>query len=117
MREYPECFSDLAKKGVETFGASLTAFPLRDPQDVAILETLNAIRGKFKAIVAALGMHRHLRVKEAEVAALMADPVGWGAASTTIATSVLNFLSTRNWCSVPTASMEEIGIAFGPTLL
>ena len=64
VREDPECFSDRAKKGVETFGASLAAFPLRDPQDVAILETLNAIMGKFKAIVAALGMHREYNALE-----------------------------------------------------
>jgi hypothetical protein len=35
----------------------LRSFPIDDPLDETILETLNQVRGKFKTVVALLGMH------------------------------------------------------------
>ena len=57
VREDPECFSERAKKGIASFGAALESFPIDDPLNEEILEILNTVRGKFKTVVALLGMH------------------------------------------------------------
>lgn len=64
VREDPECFSPRAQKAIAGFGQMLTSFPIHDPLDEAILETLNAVRGKFKTVVALLGMHHEYNPQE-----------------------------------------------------
>mgnify|MGYP006092561599 CR=1 FL=1 len=58
IEEEPGCFSERARKGAEQFGNILTQFPIHDPLNPEILEILNMVRGKFKTVVALLGMHR-----------------------------------------------------------
>ena len=55
--EDPGCFSERARRGIAAFGDMLRSFPIDDPLDEEILETLNQVRGKFKTVVALLGMH------------------------------------------------------------
>ena len=57
VKEDPECFSERARRGIDAFGKMLRSFPIDDPLDETILETLNQVRGKFKTVVALLGMH------------------------------------------------------------
>ena len=57
VKEDPECFSERARRGIDAFGKMLQSFPIDDPLDERILETLNQVRGKFKTVVALLGMH------------------------------------------------------------
>ena len=57
VKEDPECFSERARRGIDAFGKMLRSFPIDDPLDEMILETLNQVRGKFKTVVALLGMH------------------------------------------------------------
>ena len=53
--EDPGCFSE--RRGIAAFGDMLRSFPIDDPLNEEILETLNQVRGKFKTVVALLGMH------------------------------------------------------------
>lgn len=55
--EDPGCFSERARRGIAAFGDMLRSFPIDDPLNEEILETLNQVRGKFKTVVALLGMH------------------------------------------------------------
>ena len=64
VREDPECFSERAKKGIASFGAALESFPIDDPLNEEILEILNTVRGKFKTVVALLGMHHEYNPAE-----------------------------------------------------
>ena len=41
--------------GIAAFGDMLRSFPIDDPLDEEILETLNQVRGKFKTVVALPG--------------------------------------------------------------
>ena len=50
MREDADCFSARAQKAITGFGAMLTSFPMNDPLNEEILETLHAVRGKFKTV-------------------------------------------------------------------
>ena len=64
VAEDPECFTERARRGVESFGSAVRAFPIDDPLNEEILEILNAVRGKFKTVVALLGMHHEYNPKE-----------------------------------------------------
>ena len=48
---------DYSTRGIAAFGDMLRSFPIDDPLNEEILETLNQVRGKFKTVVALLGMH------------------------------------------------------------
>eukprot|EP00227_Mantoniella_beaufortii_P005755 CAMPEP_0197615314 /NCGR_PEP_ID=MMETSP1326-20131121/59967_1 /TAXON_ID=1155430 /ORGANISM="Genus nov. species nov., Strain RCC2288" /LENGTH=174 /DNA_ID=CAMNT_0043184195 /DNA_START=303 /DNA_END=829 /DNA_ORIENTATION=- len=67
VKEDPECFSERARKGIASFGAMLETFPISDPLNEEILETLNGVRGKFKTIVALLGMHHEYNPQETKL--------------------------------------------------
>lgn len=66
-REDPECFSARAQKGIAAFGQMLSTFPINDPLNEEILEILNAVRGKFKTVVALLGMHHEYNPQESKL--------------------------------------------------
>ena len=51
-------------KAITAFGTMLVSFPINDPLNEEILETLNAVRGKFKTVVALLGMHHEYNPQE-----------------------------------------------------
>ena len=57
-------FTERARRGVESFGSAVRAFPIDDPLNEEILDILNAVRGKFKTVVALLGMHHEYNPKE-----------------------------------------------------
>jgi hypothetical protein len=47
----------------------LGSFPIHDPLNEEILEILNAVRGKFKTIVALMGMHKEYAPDDAPAGA------------------------------------------------
>jgi|TARA_B110000977_G_scaffold200925_1_gene293208 hypothetical protein len=60
----PECFSERALRGVHAFGKTITTFPIHDPLNPTILDVLNTVRGKFKTVVALLGMHKEYNARD-----------------------------------------------------
>ena len=67
VRADPECFSGRAQKAIAGFGEMLTSFPIDDPLNEEILEILNQVRGKFKTIVALIGMHHEYNPQETKL--------------------------------------------------
>lgn len=63
----PECFSARARKAIAAFGQMLGSFPIDDPMNEEILDILNAVRGKFKTVVALLGMHHEYNPQETKL--------------------------------------------------
>ena len=62
------CFGERAAKSIESFGLALRSFPIHDPLNEEILEILHVVRGKFKTIVALLGMHKAYSGEGGEIA-------------------------------------------------
>ena len=55
------------EKAIAAFGTMLVSFPINDPLNEEILEILNAVRGKFKTVVALLGMHHEYNPQETKL--------------------------------------------------
>eukprot|EP00887_Chlorella_sp_A99_P003660 scaffold7.g3660.t1 len=49
-------FGERAARGMAALRAQLDTFPLSDPQDERLQELMDRVRGRFKAVVAALGL-------------------------------------------------------------
>ena len=69
VRSDPDCFGERARRSIDAFGEMLGSFPIHDPLNEEILEILNAVRGKFKTIVALMGMHKEYAPDDAPAGA------------------------------------------------
>uniref|UniRef100_A0A061RQR4 Essential protein Yae1 N-terminal domain-containing protein n=1 Tax=Tetraselmis sp. GSL018 TaxID=582737 RepID=A0A061RQR4_9CHLO len=55
----PDLVPDRARRAVNKLLSQLLDFPLGDPEDEALQDKLNDVRGKFKAVLAMLGQTQH----------------------------------------------------------
>ena len=67
LDENPAGFGERATRGVEAFGALLTAFPMDDPTNESIIDVLHAARAKFKTVVSLLGLHREYNAADTHI--------------------------------------------------
>ena len=65
LKSDPDVFGHRAARSIDAFGEMLGSFPIHDPLNEEILEILNAVRGKFKTIVALMGMREEYAPEDA----------------------------------------------------
>ncbi|KAG2499666.1 hypothetical protein HYH03_002603 [Edaphochlamys debaryana] len=66
----PGLISERQEKGLAALEEMLGAFPLYDPQDESLLDALERLRGRFKAVASALGCLQEYYPREATEGAL-----------------------------------------------
>ena len=65
LKSDPDVFGHRAARSIDAFGEMLGSFPIHDPLNEEIQEILNAVRGKFKTIVALMGMREEYAPEDA----------------------------------------------------
>ncbi|KAK9823785.1 hypothetical protein WJX72_005477 [[Myrmecia] bisecta] len=60
----PEAFPARVEKGIDSIAELVAAYPLENPKDERMQDMMLELRGKFKAVVAMLGVHEEYLPRE-----------------------------------------------------